>query len=215
MARVVDALRVIAPGLPYEIIYTELDEKFHRIRMKGGYILEAFKLRHTVTCYGYSQIIERAGKFDPAKAKEQDIPLMAWSKLQKGETVEMEGRIFTPDMVLGKERKGLKLTYCTDTRPIPEIADLFICEGMYGEDELREKAIEKKHMIFSEAAELAAKAGAAELWLTHYSPSLARPKDYVEKVRNIFPQTYPGKDRKSKTLNFENDREDTGSPEFS
>ena len=112
-------------------------------------------------------------------------------------------------MVLGPERKGLKVTYCTDTRPIPEIAehakgaDLFICEGMYGEDELLEKAKEKKHMIFSEAATLAAQAEAQELWLTHYSPSLIRPKDYVEGVRNIFANTKAGKDRKSKTLKFD------------
>lgn len=211
--KVIDALRVIAPGLPYEIVYTELDEKFHRIQMSGGYILEAFKCKHTLPCYGYSQIIERVGKFDPDKAKELDIPLKAWSRLQKGETVTEGDRVFTPDMVLGPARKGLKLTYCTDTRPIPEIAeaasgaDLFICEGMYGEDELRQKAVEKKHMIFSEAAELAAQAKVSELWLTHFSPSLIRPKDYIDAVRGIFPETYAGKDRKTKVLNFDKESE--------
>ncbi|MCR4605846.1 MAG: ribonuclease Z [Eubacterium sp.] len=210
--KVVDSLRVIAPGLPYEIRYTELTEKFHRIEMKG-YTLEAFKLRHTVTCYGYSQVVNRVGKFDAEAAKSQGIPLEFWSRLQKGETIEAGDKVYTPDMVLGPDRKGLKVTYCTDTRPIPEIAecaagaDLFICEGMYGEDELREKAIEKKHMIFSEAAELAAKAEVGELWLTHYSPSLIRPKDYVENVRNIFPNTKAGKDRKSITLKY-TDEED-------
>lgn len=208
--KVIDSLRIIAPGLPFEIRYRELTEDFETIE-GVGYTIEAFRLRHTVTCYGYSQIIDRVGKFDPERAKEQDIPLPLWGRLQKGETVEQDGRIFTPDMVLGPPRKGLKVTYCTDTRPIPSIAehakgaDLFICEGMYGEEGSEEKAKEKKHMTFSEAAELAREAEVGELWLTHFSPSLIRTKDYVDSVRKIFPETYAGKDRKTKVLTYEED----------
>ena len=32
-----------------------------------------------------------------------------WSRLQKGETLEHEGRILTPDMVLGETRRGLSV----------------------------------------------------------------------------------------------------------
>ncbi|MBO4394800.1 MAG: ribonuclease Z [Eubacterium sp.] len=208
--KVCDALRIIAPGLPFNIDYRELTEDFETIEGKG-YTIEAFRVRHTVTTYGYSQIIRRAGKFDPDRAKELDIPLHAWSRLQKGETVEDGDRLFTPDMVMGAERKGLKITYCTDTRPIPSIAeyargaDLFICEGMYGEDSDIGKAREKKHMTFSEAAGLARDAGVGELWLTHFSPSLIRPKDYVDAARRIFPETHVGKDRKTRTFTFDKD----------
>ncbi len=208
--KVVDSLRIIAPGLPFEIRYRELSEDSETIA-GPGYTIEAFRLKHTVPCYGYSQIIERAGKFDPDRAKELDIPLKAWSKLQKGETVEEDGKTFTPDMVLGEKRRGLKVTYCTDTRPIPSIAehakcaDIFICEGMYGEEGNEEKAKEKKHMTFDEAAMLARDADVGELWLTHYSPSLIRPRDHVERVRKIFSNTHAGKDRKTKTLLFEDE----------
>ena len=208
--KVADALRIIAPGLPFEIHYRELTENFETIEGKG-YTIEAFRLKHTVPCYGYSQVIERAGRFDVERAKSQEIPLQAWSKLQHGETVTMEGRTFTPDMVLGEARKGLKVTYCTDTRPIPSIAehakgaDIFICEGMYGEEGAEEKAAEKKHMTFTEAATLAKEAGVGELWLTHFSPSLIRPKDYVDRARRIFPETYVGKDRKTAVLTYEDD----------
>ena len=208
--RVVESLLVIAPGLPFELEYEELTEPFYQIENKG-YILEAFRVRHTVPCYGYSQIIRRAGKFDPDKAKANDIPMPAWGRLQKGETVEMDGRVFTPDMVLGRERKGLKVTYCTDTRPIPEIvehakgADLFICEGMYGEPGMETRAKEKKHMTFSEAALLAKRAEVAELWLTHFSPSLIRPDLYLDKPREIFAETKLGKERKTRILNFESE----------
>ncbi len=208
--KVCDALRIIAPGLPFEINYRELTEDFEVIEGKG-YTVEAFRLKHTVTCYGYSQIIRRAGRFDADRAKELDIPLKLWSRLQKGETIEEEGRTYTPDMVMGAERKGLKVTYCTDTRPIPSIAehaagaDIFICEGMYGEEGSEQKAKDKKHMTFTEAATLAAQAEVGELWLTHFSPSLIRPKDYVDSARVIFPETYVGKDRKTAVLTYEED----------
>ena len=123
--------------------------------------------------------------------------------------MEDNGRVFTPDMVLGNARKGLKVTYCTDTRPMDiiaekaEAADLFICEGMYGEKEKIKKAREYKHMTFQEAAKLAQTAQPKQMWLTHYSPSLVKPEEYLEEARNIFARTYPGKDGKSITLNFE------------
>lgn len=135
--------------------------------------------------------------------------MKVWSSLQKGKTVDWEGKTYTPDMVLGPARKGLKVTYCTDTRPVPTIvehakkADLFICEGMYGEPEKKAKAIEYKHMTFYEAAEMAKKADVKKMWLTHYSPSLVRPEVYLEEVRKIFARTSAGKDGKSTTLLFE------------
>ena len=117
MKKVVESLLVVAPGLPFEIEYIELTESFHRFEI-CGYILEAFRVKHTVPCYGYSQIIQRAGRFDSEKAKANDVPMKVWSSLQKGKTVDWEGKTYTPDMVLGPARKGLKVTYCTDTRAV-------------------------------------------------------------------------------------------------
>ena len=210
MKKVVESLLVVAPGLPFEIEYIELTESFHRFEI-CGYILEAFRVKHTVPCYGYSQIIQRAGRFDSEKAKANDVPMKVWSSLQKGKTVDWEGKTYTPDMVLGPPRKGIKLTYTTDTRPTESIlrnakdSDLFICEGMYGEDDKIEKAKGYKHMTFREAATLARDAEVGEMWLTHYSPSLVRPDDYMDTVREIFPKAWPGKDGKSVELNFEED----------
>jgi len=208
LEKVVRALRIIAPELPFEIRFIELKEKVQTIEI-GGYIIDAFKVNHKVTCYGYSIRINRQGKFLVEKAEENNVPMIYWSKLQKGETIEADGKVYTPDMVLGQERKGLKVTYCTDTRPVDIIAemaagaDLFICEGMYGEPDKQSKAREYKHMTFAEAAELARKAQPKEMWLTHFSPSLIRPSDYMEQVIEIFPNSLPGKDGKTVTLYFD------------
>lgn len=205
--RVVQSLRIIAPDLPFEIEFLELSGKSQVIPM-DGYQIEAFRVQHNIVCYGYNITIPRAGKFDPEKAKRNEIPMKYWSRLQKGETLEADGRILTSDMILGEARKGIKLTYCTDTRPIPAIAehargaDLFICEGMYGEEGKEKKAKEYKHMTFYEAARLAKQADVGRLWLTHYSPSLVRPEEFMGKVKQIFPRAKAGKDGKTITLDF-------------
>ena len=196
LERVVNALRVIAQDLPFEINFIEMTEKNRVIEM-DGYRIEAFKVNHNVLCYGYNIVIDRSGKFDLNKAKALDIPVNYWNKLQKGETVEHEGMVYTSDMVMGPDRKGIKLSYCTDTRPTDNIsdsvkeADLFICEGMYGEKDKQDKAHEYKHMTFLEAAKTAKKAKVNEVWLTHFSPSLFRPEEYMEDVRKVFPKIRP------------------------
>ena len=209
LERVVNALRVIAPELPFSLEFIEVTEPLQKIELHG-YEIEAFRVKHNVTCYGYTIQVRRGGKFLLGKAKEQNIPQKYWSFLQKGEMVKTEeGICYTPEMVLGPPRKGIKVTYCTDTRPLPIIeeqaknADLFICEGMYGEPDKQSKAIENKHMTFYEAAEIAKKAQPEELWLTHYSPSLSRPDEYKESVREIFAKTIVAKDKRSITLEFD------------
>lgn len=207
LERVVNALRIIAPELPFEIKFMEITQPEETFEI-NGYRLKAFRVNHNVTCYGYTMEIDRAGKFDLERALAQDIPKPFWKHLQKGETIEEDGRIYTPDMVLGAPRKGIKLTYCTDTRPTKSIvenaagSDLFICEGMYGEKDKGAKAVEYKHMTFYEAANLAKEAEVKEMWLTHYSPSLTRPEEYMDDVRAIFPHAKAGKDGMSVELDF-------------
>ena len=128
--------------------------------------------------------------------------------LQKGEIIEFEGETYYPEMVMGPPRKGLKVAYCTDSRPTKSIvegargADLFICEGMYGERGSEERAAEHKHMNFAEAATLAKAAEVQELWLTHFSPALNHPEEYIDVAREIFPNAKTGSDGMSTTLKF-------------
>lgn len=105
----------------------------------------------------------------------------------------------------------MKVTYTTDTRPTESIvenaadADLFICEGMYGESDKISKAKEYKHMTFYEAAQMAKRAAVKEMWLTHYSPSLPYPEEYMPEVKKIFPASVAAKDGRSVDLLFEDE----------
>ena len=211
LERVIAAVRVIAPELPFEVICREYESPEETFSACGLDIC-AFRVQHGIVCYGYRIELKRQGRFSAEAAKELGIPLEFWKHLQKGETVLNDGCVYTPDMVLGPPRKGLRVVYCTDTRPLPVIsemgqgADLMILEGMYGEADKQDKAKQYRHMTMQEAAQLAVLAGPKSLWLTHFSPAMTHPEAYGEEIRGIFPRTVIPKDGRSVTLRFEEDR---------
>jgi ribonuclease Z len=217
---VLNGLRVIAPRLPYNINCIELTaDKLSEIRQNGGALLvSGFQIsvesvKHQIPCFAYRLDVKRKGKFDPERAKALGIPLRAWSPLQKTGYALFDGVEYFGDMVMGDERKGLSIAYCTDSRPtsgLPKFingVDLFICEGLYGDNDKKEKAIEHGHMIYSEAAEIAKAGNVKELWLTHFSPAMTNPKEFLWTAKEIFKNSFAGYDRRCKTLVFEDDDE--------
>jgi ribonuclease Z len=209
LKEVVKGITVIAPYLPYELNLIELScEESHSLKI-SDFMLWVQPVEHTMSCLAYGIEVKRMRKFDRAKAEDENIPIEFWNRLRRGEQINHKGRLLTQELVLGEFRKGIKLCYCTDTRPIEPLvqfikgAELFICEGMYGDDELLPKALDNKHMLFSEAAKLAKFGEVKELWLTHFSPSLLNPEDYLDSTRKIFDNTILGEDRMTKTLNFD------------
>lgn len=205
---VVEGLMVIVPYLGFDLNIIE-DPK-EPLVIDEHFTIHTIDVHHTIPCLGYKFTVKRRPRFNVDKAVKNDVPKIYWSRLQKGETIETEDRIYTPDLVLGEDRKGITLSYITDTRPFPELidfvreSDLLICEGMYGSDDDLEKAIRNKHMTFSEAAQIAKNAQVDELILTHFSPSLLNPEDYLEPTRKIFANTYAGEDRLIRQLKFKN-----------
>ncbi|WCK54424.1 ribonuclease Z [Aneurinibacillus sp. Ricciae_BoGa-3] len=198
---IVQGLLVIAPYLPFSIEYRELSIREQSCVTVGDIHVHTLPVSHTTPCLAYKLEITRMRKFNPDLAKSLEIPVYLWKPLQTGNKVVYNGRTIHPDMVLGPARRGIKVCYCTDTRPIEGLvefvkeADLFICEGMYGEQEKLPNAIEHGHMLFSEAAYLAREGEVRELWLTHYSPSIADPEPYMETVQGIFPNSLAGSNR--------------------
>lgn len=207
---VIKSLRIIAPELPFQLKLVEIDDNYGEIELKP-FTVQYFKLKHKLTCMGYNILLNRLPEFLPEKAKTNNVPLMFWNRLQHGvECVDTKTNItYTPDMVMGEQRKGLKVTYLTDTRPCENIinyctdADLFICEGMYGNSDKIENAKKYLHMTMLEASEVATKTKPKEMWLTHYSPSENNPKIYEKDLQQIYPNIHIVKDGEKKVLNFE------------
>jgi len=209
LGRVVQSLLIIAPELPFRVEIIELGQKKGQTLEICGMRLSAFPMIHRVRCLGYSVYLPRAGKFNVERAHEIGVPVSLWSRLQRGESFEHRGNFYTPEMVIGKERKGIKVSYCTDSRPPKGLdefvkdSDLFVCEGIYGENDKLQKAIEYRHMIFREAAMIASNGNVRELWLTHFSPALVQPEDFIKNATKIFPNTIIGKDRMTKMLTYD------------
>ena len=207
LKEIIQGVLLLARYIPFEIRYRELTEKEEVLDI-AGLKITAFAFKHKVPCYGYSIYAERLPVFDREKAQRNPVPLKCWNILQKGESVELDGILYTPDMVLGKERKGLKVVYCTDTRPVPLLekyvqdADLYIGEGMYGDEEKLEKARLNYHSMMSETATLASNGNVKELWLTHYSPSMPYPEEYAEKIKAIFPAAVICKDGQRRDMKY-------------
>lgn len=199
---------LLARYIPFEIKIQELTEKEEHFVLDGLQVT-AFSVKHSVPCFSYRFDLPRAPKFERGKAEANHVPLPCWGRLQKGQTVEMDGVVYTPDMVMGDSRKGIRVVYSTDTRPVPVIAeqvkgaDLYIGEGMYGDEEKLEKAKLNNHSLMQETAKIALEAGVKELWLTHYSPSVPDPSGYKETICSIFPSTVISKDGERKDLKFE------------
>lgn len=210
---VVQSLCVVAPELlfPLEIVELEEREQTHEL---AGFTITSFPLRHGVPCSGYSFYLPRSARFDASRAQALGVPQKLWSTLQSGHDAESDGRVFRAANVLGPARRGIRVTYATDTRPVPAIwqvgknSDLMVLEGMYGSNEKRGKALATGHMTFPEAAKIAARAEAARLWLTHYSPSLPDPENYLADILPIFPNAECGFDAKTITLNFPQEESD-------
>ncbi len=209
LKRVVNGLRVVAPQLPYQVELHEFGSEgltFYAIGLK----IQAFRLDHSVMCFGYRFELERPGAFLPERARALNIPVTCWKTLQHGEAVTLaDGRSFSSADVLTAPRRGISFLYATDTRPVKSIVtmgqrtDLMILEGMYGDDEKMPQALKNRHMLFRESAALAQQAETKALVLTHFSNCIDDPEDYIDNARGIFPNTKAAQDLMTLTLDYE------------
>ncbi len=224
ISNIIEGLSVAVSYLPYDIHIIEVSKISIMVNFNtkgleakkvddpnlscGDLIISTLELDHSSPCIGYSFYVPRKPKFNPEKAISYGIPKELWKNLQNGKIIVRDGRTIKPYMVLDGSRKGIKLSYITDTRPIDTIpdfikeSDLFICEGTYGSELDKEKAIKNKHMTFSEAAQLAYEGKVKELLLTHFSPVMEEPETYIENARKIFSHTIIGYDRYTRTMNY-------------
>ena len=175
----------------------------------GGGRLTAFETAHRGISQGYRFDLPRAGRFLPERAAALHVPQRLWGVLQKGGTVEADGRVVRPEDVLGGSRRGLSVVFTGDTLACESVeraahdADLLLCEATYGEDGQAELAAQFGHMTFSEAGRLAANAGARRLWLMHYSQMIKDPGGYLPNAQRYYPGAECGFDGKSVVLGFE------------
>ena len=189
--------------------YQYLDFPIEVVELKDGDIVKfknfkilAFETDHIIPSLGYALIEnERRGKFNRERAEELGIPSgPLYAKLVRGESITVNGKTITPDMVIGKPRKGRKIVYTGDTRPCKRTlevamnADVLIHDASFS-SELQEWAVESKHSTAREAAEIAKKAKVKKLVLTHISARYSKdPLPLLNEAKEIFENTIIAED---------------------
>ena len=217
LAAALEPILKLAWKLSYEVVPIELPADGLQLSELGGWSaaakLSAFQTEHKVSSQGYCFELRRAGKFLPDKAKSLGVPINQWSILQRGQSIQLDGKTILPEQVLGEPRRGLKFVFTGDTTACENLidaatgADLMICEATYGKNEQTQIAADYGHMTFAQAATVAKCAGVKELWLAHYSQRIKDPQKYLPNATAIFADTAVGYDGMSTTLRFEDNRQ--------
>ena len=192
------ALRRIFGKLTYELRLHELEAG--AVLERDGYTLTTFAPAHGVSAIGYALVEEpRPGRFDVEAADALGVDPRQRGLLQRGDSIELDdGRVVTPDEVLGPPRSGRKLVIAGDSAPSPIVleaareAEVLVHEATFLDEE-RERARETRHSTALEAAELARDADVSLLALTHLSNRYFGP-EIAREARTIFPDTVVPKD---------------------
>jgi ribonuclease Z len=166
----------------------------------GDYRIGAYSVVHRTEALGYALVEDdRPGRFDPARARELGVkagPL--YGELQRGTTVEVDGRRVSPEQVMGEARPGRKIVLTGDTQPceatvaVAQGAELLVHDGTFSAEEA-ERAAQTGHSTAPEAARIAAEAGVSLLALTHLSSRYFGPT--IEKEAcEVFERTVVPRD---------------------
>jgi len=182
---------------PVETVEVRAGESLDR----DGYRLLVVPVHHGVAAVGYALAEDdRPGRFDVDTADALGVPPgPARGALQRGESVTLDdGRVVTPDAVLGAARPGRRIVITGDTAPVDTVrvlsegADVLVHEATFSEDE-RQRAAETLHTTARQAGELAAAADVRLLALTHFSPRYFGP-ELLEEALAVFPRAVAPRD---------------------
>lgn len=160
---------------------------------------EASPVKHSAKCLAYRFNEADKRKIDVKKIKKFGLQGELIGKLQKGESINFKGKTIKPSDVSHIE-KGKTVSFILDTAlcdnciKIAKDADLLISEATYS-NELEEKASSYLHLTAKQAAEIAKKAKAKKLILTHISQRYEKDDTKILKeAKKIFPKTELAKD---------------------
>lgn len=160
----------------------------------NGMRLSAFPVSHRGPgCFGF--VFEELPRrpFLPERADELGIPVgPIRGDLVKGQSVTLsDGRVVTPEEVLGPPRRGTRLVHVGDCGRVDNLvepcteADGLVIEATYLESEA-DLARKFGHLTARQAAELAQQAMVGHLYLTHISRRY-RVKEVYKEASAVYP----------------------------
>ncbi len=186
-----NTVKVFQIGLTFEVRFVAV--RAGTVHRGNDFRIRAARASHSVDAWSYRfEELPRPGVFDPDKARALGIPEgKKWSSLQRGRSVTVKGKKFTPAQVLGPKRPGRSIGYSGDTRPSKSLTrffagvDLLIFDSTFSPKD-SDKAVERKHSTALEAARVAKQAGAKKLVLTHFSARYTRVDSLLRDAKEVF-----------------------------
>jgi ribonuclease Z len=215
--RIEDLVSVLGKGPSFPVRINEVGPGDVALK-RDDYEVRTFETHHRTNSVGYALVEdERKGRFDRETAEEElDIPPgPAYSKLHDGEAVELDdGRVIEPEQVVGPSRPGRKLVYTGDTLPADSVveaaddADLLVHDATFASDRA-ERAAKTAHSTAAQAAEIASRANARRLALTHVSTRYAGDASQLEdEAQDAFDgEAFVAEDGQQVEVAFPDDRE--------
>lgn len=204
------------PDFGFKIVVTELQSG--AVVPGDGYKLEAKEVRHSIMALAFAVVEDaRPGRFHKEVALSLGVPEgKAFGDLQRGQSVTLaDGRVISPDQVLGPARLGRKVVYtgdcvpCEQTVELAQGADVLVHESTYANDFA--DANKHGHSTAAQAAFIAKAAKVRTLFLTHISPRYTNAKPLVDEARKIFPEAYEARDLLQVVVKFPPDEDPTAS----
>lgn len=164
---------------------------------EGDFTFEAYFLNHGVDVLGWRIQEKPERKFDKAKLKAKGLEGPVVKELEAKGAVE---GVSLDDV--SYLRSGDIFAYVADTLPCEgalktaKNATLLLCESTYLSIH-HDLAVEHQHLTATQAAEIAKKAGAKQLILTHFSARYQDLSDFLTEARAVFPNTLIAEDLKN------------------
>ena len=193
------SMKMLHIGLAFDLQFVAT--KPGVVLRRDAYRIRCARANHSIEAWSFVfEEAARPGPFDSKKAVALGVPEgKKWSALQHGRSVVVAGRKVRPGEVLGPRRQGKSIGYSGDTRPSASLArffsgvDLLVFDSTFAARDA-DKAVDRKHSTSVEAAELAKKARAKRLALTHFSARYRNVSSLVKEAKEIFPETFAASD---------------------
>src|SRR5437764_6944075 len=193
-----EALRRIFGKLRYGVELVELEPGGAIER--EGFEMQAFGVEHRMKALGFAYVEpNRPGRFDVEAARSLGITDdRDFGRLQRGETISVDGSEVRPDQVMGEPRAGRKLVITGDTSPCEMTriaaheAQLLVHDGTFAVEEAA-RAADTGHSTARDAAELAAEAQVGMLAIVHVS-SRYNVSAVLSEAREVLANTVAPRD---------------------
>ena len=211
----VETFLMITSKFGYPVNFVELKKGENNLNIRTGLkndvVIKSVPALHSKPCFAYSIDLERKPKFIREKVEQIGIPVQFWKALSQGQDIVYQNKVYKGSDFISKPRKGLKISYVTDTRPMPHFrdfiknSDIAVIEGMYRDKDKMDKAKSEKHMLWDESVSLARDNNIGEVILTHYSPSLQIEPNDANLMKSKLSNATLGRDGLYRHLKYDDE----------